>query len=75
MAEREIFSNIAPNDTGIFKLAKQMDTTNQDVVGEKCERNDAGELSLRMGERPASGGCSCGRSTNTSNDRSYSQSP
>ena len=32
VAEREKFSNIAPNDTGIFKLAKQMDKTNQDVV-------------------------------------------
>ena len=36
VAEREKLSNIAPNDTGIFKLAKQMDKTNQDVVGEKC---------------------------------------
>ena len=38
VAEREKFSNIAPNDSGIFKLAKQMDKTNQDVVGEKCVR-------------------------------------
>ena len=51
MAEREKFSNIAPNDTGIFKLAKQMDKTNQDVVGEKCVRNDAGELSLSDEEK------------------------
>ena len=51
MAEREIFSNIAPNDSGIFKLAKQMDKTNQDVVGEKCVRNDAGELSLSDEEK------------------------
>ena len=51
VAEREIFSNIAPNDTGIFKLAKQMDKTNQDVVGEKCVRNDAGELSLSDEEK------------------------
>ena len=46
VAEREKFSNIAPNDTGIFKLAKQMDKTNQDVVVKKCVRNDASELSL-----------------------------
>ena len=26
-------------------LAKQMDSSNQDVVGEKCVKNDAGELS------------------------------
>ena len=51
VAEREKFSNIAPNDTGIFKLAKQMDKTNQDVVGEKCVRNDAGELSLSDEEK------------------------
>ena len=49
--EREKFSNIAPNDTGIFELAKQMDKTNQDVVGEKCVRNDAGELSLSDEEK------------------------
>ena len=51
MAERETFSNITPNDTGIFKLAKQMDKTNQDVVREKCVRNDAGELSLNDEEK------------------------
>ena len=51
MAEREKFSNITPNDTGIFKLAKQVDKTNQDVVGEKCVRNDAGELSLSDEEK------------------------
>ena len=51
MAEREKFSNIAPNNTGIFKFAKQMDKTNQDVVGEKCVRNDAGELSLSDEEK------------------------
>ena len=51
VAEREKFSNITPNDTGIFKLAKQMDKTNQDVVGEKCVRNDAGELSLSDEEK------------------------
>ena len=46
MADRDKFSNISPNDTGIFKLAKQMDKANQDVVGDKCVRNDAGELSV-----------------------------
>ena len=51
VAEREIFLNIATNDTGIFKLAKQMDKTNQDVIGEKCVRNDAGELSLSDEEK------------------------
>ncbi|XP_053374665.1 uncharacterized protein LOC128547046 [Mercenaria mercenaria] len=45
-AEKEQFAYISPNDSSIFKLAKQMDRTNLDVVGEKCVRNDAGELSL-----------------------------
>ena len=51
VAEREKFSNIAQNDTGIFKLAKQIDKTNQDVVSEKNVRNDAGELSLSDEEK------------------------
>ena len=45
-AEKEEFANIPPDGGSIFKIAKQMDRTNQDVVGEKCVRNDAGELSL-----------------------------
>ena len=34
-AEKEKFAYILPNNSSIFKLAKQMDRTNQDVVGEK----------------------------------------
>ena len=45
-AEEDTFANISPNDSSIFKVAKQMTRTNQDVVGEKCVRNDAGKLSL-----------------------------
>ena len=30
----------------IFKIAKQMARTNQDVVGEKCIRNDHGDLAF-----------------------------
>ena len=30
----------------IFKIVKQMTRTNQDVVGEKCIRNDHGDLSF-----------------------------
>ena len=51
VAEREKFSNIAPKDTRIFKLAKQTDKTNQDVVGKKSVSNDAGELSLSDEEK------------------------
>ena len=45
-AEKDKFANISPNDGSVFKLAKQMDRSIQDVVGEKCVKNDAGELSL-----------------------------
>jgi len=44
--ERGIFADISPTSDGVFRLAKQMDRTNQDVVGEKCIQNDAGQLSL-----------------------------
>ena len=44
-AEKEAFAHISPNGNEICHIAKQMDKTNQDVVGEKCV-NDAGELSL-----------------------------
>ena len=45
-AEKEAFALISPNGNEIFHIAKQIDKTNQDVVGEKCMKNDAGELSL-----------------------------
>ena len=45
-AVEDTFANISPNDSSMFKVAKQMDRTNKDVVGEKCVRNDADELSL-----------------------------
>ena len=45
-AEKEAFAHISPNGNEIFHIAKQMDKTNEDVVGEKCVKNDAGELSL-----------------------------
>ena len=50
-AEKDKFANISPNDGSVFKLAKQMDSSNQDVVGEKCVKNDAGELSLSEEEK------------------------
>ena len=32
----------------VFKIAKQMTKTNQDIIGEKCVRDDTGEMiSLR----------------------------
>ena len=45
-AEKEAFAHISPNGDEIFHIAKHMDKTNQDVVGEKCVKNNTGELSL-----------------------------
>ena len=35
----------------VFKIAKQMKKTNQDVVGEKCIHNDEGNLASTEEER------------------------
>ncbi len=45
-AENEVLANISPTGDGVFKIDKQMSHINQDVVGENCVRNDAGELPL-----------------------------
>ena len=45
-AEKEELATVFPDGDGVFRIAKQMDYTNQDVVGENCVRNDAGELAL-----------------------------
>ncbi|CAH1263777.1 Hypp2763 [Branchiostoma lanceolatum] len=45
-AEKETFAVIDSHGEDVYRIAKQMERRNQDVVGEKCVRNDAGELSL-----------------------------
>ena len=45
-ARKAIMEDINPKSADIYKLAKQMRRDNQDVVGEKPIKNDAGELSL-----------------------------
>ena len=45
-AEKEEFATVSPNGDGVFHIARQMDCTNQDIVGENCVCNDAGELAL-----------------------------
>ena len=45
-AVKEEFATVSPNGDGVFRIAKQMDRTNQDIIGENCIRNDAGELAL-----------------------------
>ena len=41
-AEKDKFANILPNNGSIFKIAKQMDRANQDVLGEKCIESKMG---------------------------------
>ena len=45
-AEKVVLENIDPKTADIYRLAKQMRRENQDVMGEKPVRNDAGTLSL-----------------------------
>ena len=45
-AERDAFSAITSGRNEIYNLARQMDSHNRDVIGDKCVRNNAGELTL-----------------------------
>ena len=45
-AEKERFASVEDNKENIFRVAKQMCTENQDVIGEKCIQCDDGNLSL-----------------------------
>ena len=45
-AERDAFSSITSGRNEIYNLPRQMDSHNRDVIGDKCVRNDAGELTL-----------------------------
>ena len=47
--EEERFPNLLTRDdqkNEVFKIAKQMTKTNQDIIGEKCVRDDTGELAF-----------------------------
>ena len=52
-AEKKEFADVSPNGDSIFQIAKQMDHTNQDVVGEPCMCNDEGALTLTGKEKMA----------------------
>ena len=43
---KEEWVTVFQDGDGVFRIAKQMDSSNQDVVGENCVCNDAGELAL-----------------------------
>ena len=45
-ASEVAFKAVDPQGSNIFRIAKQMERENQDVVGETCVFNDAGELAL-----------------------------
>ena len=45
-AEKEGFATISPDGDDVFRIAKQMDHRNQDIVGENCVHNDADKLAL-----------------------------
>ena len=42
----EEFATVSPDDDSVFRIAKQMSSTNQVVIGENWVCNDAGELAL-----------------------------
>ena len=42
----EIFRNVDPKGSAVYRIAWQMSERHQDVIGEQCVRNDAGEPSL-----------------------------
>ena len=44
-AEKEKFLRAAENKDGIFKLARKLKAENVDIAGDKCVRNDAGQVS------------------------------
>ena len=44
--EKSLFLHIADYDPQLFRLAKQMSKVNQDVVGQKYIRDNAGNLSF-----------------------------
>ena len=43
-AEEKKFSDLKPGMDDIFKIAKQLRKDNQDVVGDKCVKDDSGNL-------------------------------
>ena len=52
-AEDQNLSNLKPGMDDIFRIAKQMKKDNQDVVGDKCIKDDTGNLSLTTESKKA----------------------
>ena len=45
-ADKEVYKNIDPKSSDLYRLAKQFRKENADVVGDKPVKNDAGEMSM-----------------------------
>ncbi len=45
-AEAEVFKNLDSQGNNIYRIARQMDRTNQEIVGEKCIHDDNGTMTL-----------------------------
>ena len=46
-ADKEVYKNIDPKSSELYRLANQLRKENADVVGDKPVKNDAGEMSMR----------------------------
>ena len=45
-ADKEVYKNIDPKSSELYRLANQFRKENADVVGDKPVKNDAGEMSM-----------------------------
>ncbi|KAK4300948.1 hypothetical protein Pmani_026889 [Petrolisthes manimaculis] len=67
-AEKARFADILRRDdekNEVFRIAKQMAKTNQDIVGEKCIRNDDGVLAINEQDKKDAWKCYYERLLNT----------
>ena len=52
-AEENKFADLKPGMNDIFKIAKQMRKDNQDIIGDKCVKDDSGNLSTDIEAKKA----------------------
>ena len=56
LAEQERFGDVERREdhrAEVFRIAKQITSTNRDVVGDKCVTDDSGALATRQAQRQA----------------------
>ena len=69
-AESKKFANVLRREDQrrkVFRIARQCVSRNQDVLGEKCVRNDSGALTTTNAERKDAWNCHYGRVMNVEN--------